>query len=78
MTRDEQFVWNFMKSVDILWENKPKDMSIWVFIYARDISNKTKQQPDWTISFHSARILTKYDKMWIRQSIEETLMSIDD
>ena len=77
MDRASAFTDNFKKAIDLMRENKPKDMPIFVYIYARDPLIRDDDNIDWTISIYKACATKKYNDYYIKQDINEFLSSND-
>jgi hypothetical protein len=71
MARAEDFVKSFKKWTELLWNNKPKNMAIFVYIYARDIDARTETDPDWEIRTDKLASRSKFDDYRIRQDIDD-------
>lgn len=74
MTRANDFVDKVYKWINTLWDNKPKDMSFFVYIYVRDINAKSEKRPDGEIRCVKMAMDTKYDEYRIRQDMDEFFM----
>ena len=59
--RATKFTENFNKHLNLIWENKPKDMPIMIYIYARDPKVRTDERPDWVVSIEKMCNTMKYD-----------------
>lgn len=73
MDRAKQFIDNFEKTLNIIWENKPKDMPVMVYVYARDPNARDEDNPDGTIYINKLSRTRKYDDYYIKQDIQEFL-----
>ena len=69
INRAEQFVEWFQKWINVMWQNRPKDLAICIYIYARDTKIKTDEEPDWVIYTEKLSSLSKYDEYRIKQDV---------
>lgn len=73
MDRAKQFIDNFEKTMDIIWENKPKDMPVMIYVYARDPNIRDEDNPDGSICINKLSWTKKYDDYYIKQDIQQFL-----
>lgn len=71
--RARQFVDWMYKWMELAFNNKPKDLAIFVYIYARDIKNRNEENPDWFISTDKMQSCSKFDEYRIKQDIQTFL-----
>ena len=76
--RARQFVESFEKTLDVLWENKPKWLTFAVYVYARDTEDKTELSPDGRTCHKFVSNTTKYDDYYIRHNLDQLLLWEDD
>lgn len=73
MDRAKKFVEQFTKTLDVIWENKPKDMPVMIYVYARDPNVRDKDNPDGAIYTNKLSRTRKYDDWHIKQDIQDFL-----
>ena len=67
--RAEQFVNQLQAALDLMMDKAPKDLSICFSIYARDITNRTPEQPDGTMRMTSAARCGYFDKLTFKEYV---------
>lgn len=73
MDRAKIFVDQFSKTLDVIRENKPKDMPVMIYVYARDPNIRNEDNPDGTIYINKLSRTRKYDDYYIKQDIQDFL-----
>lgn len=69
--RAEQFINNFSKAMDTMYEHAPKDLSIAISIYVRDPNNRTKEQPDGVMMMDSVYRGWYFDSMHFKEYVNQ-------
>ena len=72
--RATKFTDNFHNALDMFRQNKPKDLAVFVYIYARDPNTRDDNNPDWVIAIEKMCNTKKYDDYYIRHDIDEFLI----
>lgn len=68
-SRADNFVDWFKKGIDIMMDNIPKNITVFVYVYARDVDARDEKSVDGDVKVHSVCRTTKYDEYWIKQDI---------
>lgn len=71
MNKAQEFCNNFTNVGNIIAEKAPKDLTYAIIIYARDISNRTEQQPDWEMFFKYIEKTWYFDRATIKKYVDE-------
>ena len=71
MWKAVDFVESFDKTVKMMKDNLPKELMIYVTIYARDISDKSAWHPDGETELRVIEKSTAYDRLSHNQMVTE-------
>jgi len=69
--RAKQFVDWLEKWLSMAWENKPKWLSVFYYVYARDTEARDENNPDWPIQISRSIFASKFDEYTIKQDIDQ-------
>lgn len=67
--RAKDFIDNFTKAINLIIDNAPKDLSICISLYARDCSDRTKEEPDGKICMSSFMRCGYFDQVTFKEYV---------